>query len=62
MNGHTLPDADPTVLIRAQAEEEPITMGFHDGECWRNADASTVEFPVLGWMERHDAAQKIDAR
>ena len=62
MNGHTLPDADPTVLIRVQAEEDTIIMGFHDGECWRHADASPVELPVLGWMERHAAAQKLDAR
>ena len=63
MNWNTtnLPDSDTTVLLRVQDEAEPIAVGFHDGECWRYADAASVDLPVLGWMELHDAAAKLDA-
>ena len=50
-----LPDADMTVLILCSGDEYPIWPGFHDGEEWRSCDASTLEGPVLGWMELHDA-------
>jgi hypothetical protein len=55
-----LPDADTTVLIRCSGEEYPVWPGFHDGEKWCSADASTLEGPVLGWMELEDAASILD--
>lgn len=34
-----LPDADMCVLIACdtQLHSEPVWIGFHDGECWREA-------------------------
>lgn len=62
MNWNThLPDSDLTVLLRVQDEEYPVALGFHDGEAWRYADAALVELPVIGWMDLHDAAKKLDA-
>jgi hypothetical protein len=55
-----LPDADTTVLIRCSGEEYPVWPGFHDGDKWCSADASTLEGPVLGWMELEDAASILD--
>ncbi len=55
-----LPDADTTVLIRCSGEEYPVWPGFHDGEKWCSADASTLEGPVLGWMELEEAASILD--
>lgn len=57
-----LPDSEMTVLMRKQDEEFPIWPGFHDGENWCDCDASTVEVPVLGWMELEEAAAIIDGK
>lgn len=57
-----LPDSDMTVLIRLSGDEYPVWPGFHDGEGWRSADASTLEGPVLGWMELDDAADFLDGK
>lgn len=51
-----------TVLIRFRGDEFPVWPGFHDGENWCSADASTLEGPVLGWMELEDAAAILDGR
>jgi hypothetical protein len=63
MNGwitDKLPDSDMTVLMRLSDKEFPVWPGFHDGEQWMSSDASTVEGPVLGWMELEDAAKQLD--
>ncbi len=57
-----LPDSDMTVLIRLSGEEYPVWPGFHDGDTWCSADASTLEGPVLGWMELGDAAELLDGK
>lgn len=56
----TLPDSDMTVLIRCSGEEYPVWPGFHDGEQWCSADGSTLEGPVLGWMELETAVEVLD--
>lgn len=57
-----LPDSDSPVLIRCSGTELPVWPGFHNGEEWRSAEnASTIEGPVLGWMELEDAARLLDA-
>lgn len=55
-----LPDSEALVLMRLKDEECPVWPGFHDGEEWRSADASTVQGPVVGWMELEDAAKRLD--
>jgi hypothetical protein len=37
-----LPDSDSTVLIAIENADEPIWIGFHDGEQWRYLDATAV--------------------
>jgi hypothetical protein len=55
-----LPDADTTVLIRLSDEEYPIWPGFHDGNGWVSADGTTVQGPVMGWMEMDKAEKMLD--
>jgi len=55
-----LPDADQTVLVRCAGEEYPVWPGFHDGEAWRSADGTTLEGPVLGWLDLNAAAAILD--
>lgn len=45
-----LPDSDTTVLVHAPQADEPIWMGFHDGEMWRYVDAT----PAVGVIEWAD--------
>ena len=46
---HALPDSDMTVLISAPDSSEPVWLGFHDGECWRNVEGFPIT--VTGWAE-----------
>jgi hypothetical protein len=57
-----LPDSDSLVLMRLNDAETPVWPGFHDGEEWRSADATTVQGPVLGWMELEAAAKALDRK
>ena len=59
----SLPDSDTTVLVRVDDYEEPIATGYHDGDCWRftGTGGFAIPHPVLGWMEPHHAAAKLDA-
>lgn len=42
-----MPDSDETVLV--QTKDDEVFCGFHDGECWRCADAERVHLPVKAW-------------
>jgi hypothetical protein len=44
-----LPDSDLTVLIHHQANDEPVWLGYHDGETWRDVNAEEVQ--VSHWMD-----------
>jgi hypothetical protein len=35
-----MPDADLTVMIHHAGEDEPVWMGYHDGETWRMVDGA----------------------
>ena len=59
-NTTSLPDSDTTVILRLDDEADSIATGFHDGEDWRFADAGLVEVRVIGWMDLHAAARKLD--
>jgi hypothetical protein len=38
-----MPDADQTVLVHCPDADEPVWLGFHDGECWRDANVVITE-------------------
>ena len=56
-----LPDDEMLVLLRVEDLDQPIALGFHEDGRWFNADHTQVKLPVIGWMDIHDAAQKLDA-
>ena len=41
--GDELPDADQTVLIHHPKNDEPVWLGFFDGEQWHDVDAMPAE-------------------
>lgn len=43
-----LPDADLTVMIHHPDEDEPVWVGYLDGETWRTAEG--VRVAVTHWM------------
>lgn len=43
-----MPDADETVLVHCPKEDEPVWLGFFDGEDWRTVDVECIE--VTHWM------------
>ncbi len=45
----SLPDADITVLVRTRGSEEPVWLGYLDGEQWR--DVEGLEIEVTHWAE-----------
>ena len=38
-----LPDSDTTVMVCIRGNDEPVWMGFHDGETWFSVDAITID-------------------
>lgn len=35
-----MPDSDQTVMIHHAEEDEPVWLGYHDGETWRLVDGT----------------------
>lgn len=46
-----LPDADTVVLVHVPGADEPVWLGYWDGDEWRYADAMPVTQPVTHWCE-----------
>jgi hypothetical protein len=44
-----LPDADLTVIVRLRNNEEPVWLGYFDGDQWCDLDGQPVE--VVRWAE-----------
>lgn len=44
----SMPDAEIAVLIACRDGDEPVWIGYHDGEIWRAADAMPVD--VTHWQ------------
>lgn len=38
-----LPDSDTTVMVCIRGNDEPVWMGFHDGETWFSVDAMPID-------------------
>jgi hypothetical protein len=41
-SGDQLPDSDTTVLIHRPDADEPVWMGYHDGDIWRTVDGGAI--------------------
>lgn len=46
-----LPDADATVLVSVPGADEPVWLGWLDGETWRYVDGAEIALPVQAWAE-----------
>lgn len=46
-----LPDSDTTVLVFSPKADEPVWLGYHDGEAWRTAEGERYATPVDAWAE-----------
>lgn len=46
-----LPDADLTVLVHCPAADEPVWLGYYDGDTWRDVTGLAVEHPVKHWAD-----------
>jgi len=44
-----LPDSDTTVLVSLRNNDEPVWLGFHNGEMWFSVDAIAID--VTHWAE-----------
>lgn len=44
-----MPDSDETVMVHHPGEDEPVWIGYHDGEVWRYIDGA--QCGVTHWME-----------
>lgn len=51
VSASTPPDDEQTVLIYAPQEDDPIWLGYHDGDAWREASGGQVSTPVTHWAE-----------
>lgn len=43
-----LPDSDQAVLVCAPTADEPVWLGYHDGEAWIDVNGETLP-PVTHW-------------
>lgn len=50
-----LPDSDVTVVVNTPNSSEPVWLGFHDGECWRNVEGFPIT--VTAWAEMPEPIQ-----
>lgn len=46
-----LPDDELTVLVTNAAWDEPVWMGYRDGEVWRDVNAEVLEPDPTHWMD-----------
>ena len=47
-----LPDSDLTVMIFQAEGDEPVWLGFHDGEVWRRVDGVRCKGKAIShWRE-----------
>ncbi|ODU25018.1 MAG: hypothetical protein ABS95_01175 [Verrucomicrobia bacterium SCN 57-15] len=42
-----MPDADTVVLIHSPTADEPVWIGYHDGECWREVGSEQASNVTL---------------
>jgi hypothetical protein len=44
-----LPDADLTVIVRIRGTDEPVWLGYWDGQQWRDLDNLPID--VVRWAD-----------
>jgi len=47
----SMPDADRTVMVYSPRANEPVWLGYWDGECWREVSADAYDTEVTHWMD-----------
>lgn len=47
-----LPDCDTTFLVAVRDGNEPVWLGYHDGETWRNVTGERID--VSHWRNLPD--------
>jgi len=58
-----LPDSDTMVLIACkEGYSEPVWMGYHDGETWRDVEATDLQNLVTHWRDLPEEPRKAQAR
>ncbi len=55
-----MPDADLTVLIHHPENDEPVWLGYHDGETWRDVDATRCKVSHWADLPRSPSAIEKD--
>ncbi len=51
----SLPDSDQTVLVHCPISDDPVWLGYHDGETWRSIDGEALpENFVDHWAQLPD--------
>lgn len=54
---HQLPDADETVMVFCPVSDDPVWLGYWDGETWRGVDGGELgEKFVSAWATMPDPA------
>lgn len=38
----SLPDSDTTVMIHCPISDDPVWIGYHDGQAWRDVDGGEL--------------------
>lgn len=57
-----MPDSEATVLVATTGADDPVWLGFHDGECWRYVNAEMIPLRVTHWRELPDPPQLAAAK
>lgn len=54
-----IPDADQSVLVYAPDADEPVWLGFFDGEVWRDVNSDEYRCPVTHWMSIPEPPEEV---
>jgi len=46
-----LPDSETTVLVYSPESDEPVWLGYYDGDSWDSAEGMPYGTPVTAWAK-----------
>lgn len=55
---NVMPDADETVLVFSDDADDPVWLGYYDGEYWLNVEGLVLP-PVILWAEMPKGAVSL---